>query len=47
VVHREVHRGDVSLNAERTLEMATLDGAKAVGMEGEIGAIEEVCWRIS
>ncbi len=41
VVHREVHRGDVSLNAERTLEMATLDGAKAVGMEGEIGAIEE------
>ncbi|NTV11184.1 MAG: TRZ/ATZ family hydrolase, partial [Zoogloea sp.] len=37
----KVHSGDATvLPAHRVLRMATLDGAQALGMEGEIGSIE-------
>ena len=39
-VHREVRDQYPVFTAEQALEMATLNGAKAVGLEGEIGALE-------
>ena len=38
---QKAHRWDPTLlPAQRALDMATIDGAKALGMEGEIGSIE-------
>src|SRR6202453_4288163 len=35
-----VHRDATIMTAEKVLEMATIDGARAVGLEAEIGSIE-------
>ena len=39
-IHREARREQVPLHSYRAFEMATLGGAKAIGMADEIGSIE-------
>ena len=34
------HRDPLSMSAEKVVEMATIEGARAIGMEDEIGSIE-------
>ena len=38
--HKGHHRDSTIITAEKVMEMATIDGAKAVGLEKEIGSIE-------
>ncbi|MGL4307363.1 MAG: amidohydrolase family protein [Cetobacterium sp.] len=38
--HKVHNRDPLAITAEKVLEMATIDGAKVVGMENEIGSIE-------
>lgn len=40
LVHRLLRDDPSALTPEKVLEMATIDGARMVGMEGEIGSIE-------
>ena len=40
LIHKGVHRDATIMTAEKVLEMATIDGARAVGLAGEIGSIE-------
>lgn len=40
VVHKAVSCDPVTMPAETVLEMATINGAKAVGLEHEIGSLE-------
>jgi atrazine chlorohydrolase/5-methylthioadenosine/S-adenosylhomocysteine deaminase/melamine deaminase len=39
-LHRAFHRDADVLTPERILEMATIDGARSIGMEKEIGSVE-------
>jgi len=41
ILHKGVHRNPLLMDAPGVLKMATLNGAKALGFEGEIGAIEK------
>jgi 5-methylthioadenosine/S-adenosylhomocysteine deaminase len=38
--HKGVHQDATIITAEKVLEMATIDGARAIGLETEIGSIE-------
>ncbi len=40
LMHKGFHRDATIMTAEKVLEMATIDGARAVGLENEIGSIE-------
>jgi 5-methylthioadenosine/S-adenosylhomocysteine deaminase len=40
LMHKGYHRDPEIITAERVLEMATIDGARCVGMEQEIGSLE-------
>lgn len=40
LIHKGYHRDPTIITAEKVLEMATIDGARAVGLEHEIGSIE-------
>ncbi len=40
LIHKGYHRDPTIITAEKVLEMATIDGARAIGLEGEIGSIE-------
>jgi 5-methylthioadenosine/S-adenosylhomocysteine deaminase len=40
LIQKGVHRDATIMTAEKALEMATIDGARAVGLEAEIGSIE-------
>jgi 5-methylthioadenosine/S-adenosylhomocysteine deaminase len=40
LMHKGFRRDPTVLTAERVLEMATIDGARAIGLDGEIGSIE-------
>ncbi len=40
LLHKGVHRDPQIMTAEKALEMATLDGARALGMADEIGSLE-------
>lgn len=40
LLHKVVRRDPTVITAEKVLEMATIDGARALGMEGQIGSIE-------
>ena len=40
LIHKGVSRDATAMNARSVVKMATLDGAKALGMEGSIGSIE-------
>ena len=40
LVHKGHHRDATIMTAEKALEMATIDGARALGLEDEIGSIE-------
>lgn len=39
-VHREVHQRPISIRGESAFEMATLGGARAIGLENVIGALK-------
>ncbi len=39
-LHKAVHRDPTIMPSERVLEMATIDGARALGLEDQIGSIE-------
>jgi 5-methylthioadenosine/S-adenosylhomocysteine deaminase len=41
LLHKVSSRDPTVITAERVLEMATIDGARCLGMEAEIGSIEE------
>ncbi|KAI8388139.1 amidohydrolase [Radiomyces spectabilis] len=41
LIHKAVSCDPVTMSAETVLEMATINGARAVGLEKEIGSIEE------
>lgn len=41
LLHKVNNRNATAITAEKILEMATIDGARAVGMESEIGSIEK------
>lgn len=38
--HKVNNRNPLAISAEKVLEMATIDGARAIGMEDEIGSLE-------
>lgn len=40
LLHKVAHEDPSIITAEKVLEMATIDGARAIGMEDEIGSIE-------
>ncbi|KAM3090726.1 amidohydrolase family protein [Phormidesmis sp. 146-12] len=40
LIHKGYHRDPTIITAEKVLEMATIDGAKAIGLDAEIGSIE-------
>ena len=40
LIHKGYHQDATIITAEKVLEMATIDGAHALGMEREIGSIE-------
>lgn len=40
LLHKVAHEDATAMTAEKVLEMATIDGARAIGMEDEIGSIE-------
>lgn len=40
LIHKGFHRDATIITAEKVLEMATIDGARAIGLENEIGSIE-------
>jgi len=40
LLQKGFHRDATIMTAQKALEMATIDGARAVGLEGEIGSIE-------
>ena len=40
LLHKVSHLDPVAMTAEKVLEMATIDGAKAIGMEEKIGSLE-------
>lgn len=40
LIHKGYHRDATIITAEKMLEMATIDGARAVGLENEIGSLE-------
>ncbi len=40
LLHKGVHRDPEIITAEKVLEMATIDGARCVGMEDRIGSLE-------
>jgi len=40
LLHKVVHRDPTVITAEKVLEMATIDGARALGLEQEIGSLE-------
>ncbi|MFN8455948.1 MAG: amidohydrolase [Anaerolineae bacterium] len=40
LMHKGYHRDATIITAEKVLEMATIDGARAVGLDKEIGSIE-------
>jgi atrazine chlorohydrolase/5-methylthioadenosine/S-adenosylhomocysteine deaminase/melamine deaminase len=40
LLHRAVHRDASVVTPEKILEMATIDGARCIGMDGEIGSLE-------
>jgi 5-methylthioadenosine/S-adenosylhomocysteine deaminase len=40
LIHKGYHRDATIITAEKVLEMATIDGARALGLEAEIGSLE-------
>ncbi|MGH8525000.1 MAG: amidohydrolase family protein, partial [Gammaproteobacteria bacterium] len=40
LLHKVAHEDAAVITAEKVLEMATIDGARAIGMEKEIGSLE-------
>jgi 5-methylthioadenosine/S-adenosylhomocysteine deaminase len=40
ILHKGINRNPTLMHAEKVLEMATIEGAKALSWEGEIGSIE-------
>jgi 5-methylthioadenosine/S-adenosylhomocysteine deaminase len=40
LIHKGVHRDPEIMTAEKALEMATIDGARALGLHDEIGSLE-------
>jgi 5-methylthioadenosine/S-adenosylhomocysteine deaminase len=40
LIHKGFHQDATIMTAEKVLEMATIDGAKAIGLDHEIGSIE-------
>src|SRR5258708_19070534 len=40
LIHKGFHQDTTIMTAEKVMEMATIDGARAVGLEKEIGSIE-------
>jgi len=40
LLHKVAREDPVAMTAEKVLEMATIDGARAIGMGGEIGSLE-------
>jgi len=40
LIHRAVNRDPSIITPEKALEMATIDGARAIGLESEIGSVE-------
>ncbi len=40
LIHKGYHQDPTVMTAEKVLEMATIDGARAIGLEHEIGSIE-------
>lgn len=41
LIHKGYHQDATIITAEKVLEMATIDGARAIGLEHEIGSIEQ------
>ena len=41
LIHKGTHRSPVCVSAKETLDIATINGAKALGLSSEIGSIEE------
>ncbi len=41
LIHKGTHRSPVCVSAKETLDIATINGAKALGLESEIGSVEE------
>jgi 5-methylthioadenosine/S-adenosylhomocysteine deaminase len=40
LIHKGYHRDATIITAEKVLEMATIDGARAIGLQDELGSIE-------